>query len=52
MFLVLFGCTSGLKSPFLFYVLRKILLIRPKISLANVGNYRELRWFTPWNKAR
>ncbi|XP_075282833.1 glutamine-dependent NAD(+) synthetase isoform X2 [Opisthocomus hoazin] len=31
---------------------KKILLIRPKISLANAGNYRELRWFTPWNKAR
>ncbi|XP_042640667.1 glutamine-dependent NAD(+) synthetase isoform X2 [Tyto alba] len=31
---------------------RKILLIRPKMSLANAGNYRELRWFTPWNKAR
>uniref|UniRef100_A0A803Y7T3 Glutamine-dependent NAD(+) synthetase n=1 Tax=Meleagris gallopavo TaxID=9103 RepID=A0A803Y7T3_MELGA len=30
----------------------KILLIRPKMSLANAGNYRELRWFTPWNKAR
>ncbi|KAI1232782.1 hypothetical protein IHE44_0006623 [Lamprotornis superbus] len=31
---------------------KKILLIRPKISLANAGNYRELRWFTPWSKAR
>ncbi|XP_030917029.1 glutamine-dependent NAD(+) synthetase isoform X3 [Geospiza fortis] len=31
---------------------KKILLIRPKISLANTGNYRELRWFTPWSKAR
>uniref|UniRef100_A0A8B9FJH4 Glutamine-dependent NAD(+) synthetase n=1 Tax=Amazona collaria TaxID=241587 RepID=A0A8B9FJH4_9PSIT len=31
---------------------KKILLIRPKISLANTGNYRELRWFTPWTKAR
>uniref|UniRef100_A0A8B9TV85 Glutamine-dependent NAD(+) synthetase n=1 Tax=Anas platyrhynchos TaxID=8839 RepID=A0A8B9TV85_ANAPL len=29
---------------------KKILLIRPKISLANAGNYRELRWFTPWSK--
>uniref|UniRef100_A0A8D0B9J0 Glutamine-dependent NAD(+) synthetase n=1 Tax=Salvator merianae TaxID=96440 RepID=A0A8D0B9J0_SALMN len=30
----------------------KILLIRPKISLANTGNYREMRWFTPWSKPR
>lgn len=27
----------------------KILLIRPKTKLANNGNYREGRWFTPWN---
>ncbi|KAI8336571.1 hypothetical protein BC941DRAFT_494830 [Chlamydoabsidia padenii] len=27
---------------------RKIALIRPKIYLANDGNYRELRFFTPW----
>ena len=26
----------------------KIELIRPKIFLANDGNYRELRFFTPW----
>ncbi|XP_030056591.1 LOW QUALITY PROTEIN: glutamine-dependent NAD(+) synthetase [Microcaecilia unicolor] len=31
---------------------KKILLIRPKMALANGGNYRELRWFTPWSKAR
>ncbi|CCM00736.1 uncharacterized protein FIBRA_02776 [Fibroporia radiculosa] len=30
----------------------KILLIRPKMWLANDGNYRELRWFTPWTKHR
>ncbi len=29
---------------------RKILLIRPKMWLANDGNYRELRYFTPWMK--
>ena len=23
--------------------------IRPKIFLANDGNYREMRWFTPWH---
>lgn len=28
----------------------KILLIRPKIFLANDGNYREPRWFTSWKK--
>ncbi|AMD19745.1 HCL406Wp [Eremothecium sinecaudum] len=26
----------------------KILLIRPKLWLANDGNYREMRFFTPW----
>ncbi|XP_077243827.1 glutamine-dependent NAD(+) synthetase-like [Tasmannia lanceolata] len=27
---------------------RKILMIRPKMSLANGGNYGELRWFSAW----
>ncbi|KAJ3316371.1 glutamine-dependent NAD(+) synthetase [Blyttiomyces sp. JEL0837] len=31
---------------------KKILLIRPKLFLANDGNYREMRWFTPWMKPR
>jgi NAD+ synthase (glutamine-hydrolysing) len=31
---------------------RKILLIRPKMWLANDGNYREMRYFTPWAKHR
>uniref|UniRef100_A0A6J0SU63 Glutamine-dependent NAD(+) synthetase n=2 Tax=Pogona vitticeps TaxID=103695 RepID=A0A6J0SU63_9SAUR len=31
---------------------RKILLIRPKMALANTGNYREMRWFTPWSRPR
>ena len=26
----------------------KILLIRPKMHLADGGNYREPRWFTSW----
>jgi NAD+ synthase (glutamine-hydrolysing) len=26
------------------------LLIRPKKFLANDGNYREMRWFTPWTR--
>ncbi|RWS25756.1 putative glutamine-dependent NAD(+) synthetase-like protein [Leptotrombidium deliense] len=26
----------------------KIIFIRPKLKLANEGNYRESRWFTPW----
>jgi NAD+ synthase (glutamine-hydrolysing) len=30
----------------------KILLIRPKMWMANDGNYRELRYFTPWQKHR
>lgn len=29
---------------------RKIVMIRPKMCLANDGNYRELRWSTAWNK--
>ncbi|OAK96376.1 glutamine-dependent NAD(+) synthetase with GAT domain-containing protein [Phaeosphaeriaceae sp. SRC1lsM3a] len=28
----------------------KILLIRPKLFLANSGNYREMRHFIPWNR--
>ena len=28
----------------------EILFIRPKIWLANDGNYREMRFFTPWMK--
>lgn len=31
---------------------RKLLLIRPKIWLANDGNYREMRYFTPWQRPR
>ncbi|XP_035250990.1 glutamine-dependent NAD(+) synthetase, partial [Anguilla anguilla] len=31
---------------------RKILLIRPKMAMANNGNYREFRWFSPWSKPR
>uniref|UniRef100_A0A8P4KU10 Glutamine-dependent NAD(+) synthetase n=1 Tax=Dicentrarchus labrax TaxID=13489 RepID=A0A8P4KU10_DICLA len=31
---------------------KKILLIRPKMLMANHGNYRELRWFSPWNQLR
>ncbi|XP_046803487.1 glutamine-dependent NAD(+) synthetase [Lucilia cuprina] len=29
---------------------RKILLIRPKMSMCDDGNYRESRWFTAWTK--
>ncbi|XP_077375457.1 glutamine-dependent NAD(+) synthetase [Festucalex cinctus] len=31
---------------------RKILLIRPKMLMANHGVYREMRWFSPWTKFR
>lgn len=31
---------------------KQILLIRPKMWMANDGNYRELRYFTPWAKHR
>ena len=30
----------------------RILLFRPKLYLANDGNYREMRWFSPWKKLR
>ncbi|KAJ2714486.1 glutamine-dependent NAD(+) synthetase [Coemansia spiralis] len=30
----------------------QIVLIRPKMDLANDGNYREPRWFAPWSKPR
>jgi NAD+ synthase (glutamine-hydrolysing) len=30
----------------------EILLIRPKLFLANDGNYREMRYFTPWLKSQ
>ena len=30
----------------------EILHIRPKMWMANNGNYRELRYFTPWQKHR
>eukprot|EP01137_Pigoraptor_chileana_P003266 Opistho-2@43201 len=30
----------------------KIVMIRPKMALANDGNYRETRWFTPWQRVR
>ena len=37
--------SSGDKKP-------KILLIRPKMWMADDGNYREERWFTPWAKEK
>lgn len=29
---------------------KKILLIRPKLTNCDGGNYRETRWFSPWVK--
>ena len=31
---------------------RKIVLVRPKVYLADDGNYREKRYFTSWKQAR
>ncbi|XP_055371294.1 glutamine-dependent NAD(+) synthetase [Condylostylus longicornis] len=31
---------------------KQILLIRPKMAMADDGNYRETRWFTSWTKKR
>ena len=36
----------------IFVLDRKILLIRPKLFLADDGNYREPRWFTAWHHTR
>ena len=30
----------------------QILMIRPKMAMADDGNYRESRWFTAWTKQR
>ena len=35
-----------------FFLNKKILLIRPKIILCNDGNYREPRWFSGWKKLK
>lgn len=34
------------------FMYKKILLIRPKMAMANDGNYREYRWFCPWIKEK
>ncbi len=31
---------------------KKVLLVRPKMFLAQDGNYREMRYFTPWARPR
>lgn len=31
---------------------KEIVLIRPKVALASDGNYREARWFAPWQRAQ
>lgn len=31
---------------------QRVLLIRPKLLLCDVGNYRESRWFCPWRKLK
>jgi len=36
----------------LFMLNRRLLLLRPKMCLANDGNYRETRWFTAWPRTR
>eukprot|EP01084_Bolivina_argentea_P020212 37605_1 len=41
---------SAVYNCFLWILNNKILLIRPKLFLANDGNYREMRYFTSWTK--
>ncbi|XP_032894592.1 glutamine-dependent NAD(+) synthetase isoform X2 [Amblyraja radiata] len=43
---------SSLYNCRVIFLNKKILLIRPKMIMANGGNYREIRWFLPWNKPR
>lgn len=43
---------SSLYNCRVIFLNKKILLIRPKMTMANRGNYREMRWFLPWNKPR
>ncbi|KAK0515479.1 hypothetical protein JMJ35_001513 [Cladonia borealis] len=55
-----YGCLLDIGAPVMHRNLRlncrilaldgKILLIRPKLWLANDGNYREMRYFTPWRE--
>uniref|UniRef100_A0A8P4GBG8 Glutamine-dependent NAD(+) synthetase n=1 Tax=Dicentrarchus labrax TaxID=13489 RepID=A0A8P4GBG8_DICLA len=45
-------CDVGISLRISLPSCRKILLIRPKMLMANHGNYRELRWFSPWNQLR
>lgn len=35
-----------------FLLNRKIVAIRPKMYMADEGNYRETRWFTPWENVQ
>lgn len=42
---------GGVKyNTMIFIANNEIILIRPKINLADDGNYREARWFTTWSK--
>ncbi|CAK8690570.1 unnamed protein product [Clavelina lepadiformis] len=34
------------------YLHKKIILVRPKLTCCNDGNFRELRWFAPWFKQK
>lgn len=36
----------------IFILNQEIILIRPKMLLADDGNYREARWFTPWPREK
>lgn len=50
--LIVIGCPiihNDVRYNTNFYIFNgEIVLIRPKILLADDGNYREARWFTPW----
>jgi len=35
-----------------FFLDGRLLLLRPKLFLANDGNYRETRWFSPWRRPK
>uniref|UniRef100_A0A8C2WI37 Glutamine-dependent NAD(+) synthetase n=1 Tax=Cyclopterus lumpus TaxID=8103 RepID=A0A8C2WI37_CYCLU len=43
-------CDVGM--PIMHHNVTPILLIRPKMLMANSGVYREMRWFSPWKQSR
>lgn len=45
-------CVAETVVYVLIFSCSKIILIRPKMLMANHGIYREMRWFSPWSRLR